>query len=925
MKTQQVIQPCEVRLRHIKPGASSDPGAVRVLGTWLTPQKDGVNGPGGWTNGTLGLALGEEGTAKVTLPNSEGPDGVLHRRRLKITSERGAYHPGDEWLEIRRVTGPGQAGELLGVFTPVDATLTRTSIEVQLVDALWLLNAQRETPAGAWTGQAPRDVFEHYTQAWQPVLFDDMTEPARFSYSTGEQTTADGAWTYQRVSTTPEGAARLTPPGDSSGNEATLKSTARLTAQGDWRAEAILRVAEDPATPPTLPYLAVTLSVYDTTGGIELARLTAGQDTSNILQVTALTRLPPAATFAGRYAPAPGRPQVKAGLELRMRIERRGRWTFFHVQDQLAAVIPSAAEASDAQPQLRVTSSSLGVDVDVVNVTCRELRPFLHRSQERGDARVPGDLPTAGLIGEFFDDTDLAGLTDTSNLNVPLHLAQLDPTRQPAARQLVPAFLAIAHPPVIPAENWSARFTGAIYLDLTSSDYALRVTCDDRVRVWIADTRWGEQIIDDWTTGHSPSTVTGTWLKAGSSAAGAPAGAAGPLTGHESGWYPIVIEYGQAGGGEALTVEIEASDDVGNWTALGAGGAGEKLSPLGCHKGTARLDSHYEQLQHLRDTFGVQFTLQPMSLESGEFPGRLLPKTREGRDTAYLLDAEESAGIQTQIDARETCATLVLDAQGLADPDGAAQLTREAIDYQACQPAQHLLLRSAYDTLSDITIPEVAGQRAAAMLLLKVLPWEEVSAQPLGHRDQVDSFPLTGQAALFAWKPGDGIRLDLPHLDIRDQSCRQIMGVTWPIFPDGLGRPDVRFRQRPRGFQHLIRKLIRDQRTPQRTYQQQLTTTNGQMGGVNFTGAIDEYARVILPADLSQIARCELVVQAKSASAVGTVEVNGAATPVKVAATGRLDLTPWAVPAAGKRHMFARVTGLGAEECAYQLEMTTTI
>lgn len=351
------------------------------------------------------------------------------------------------------------------------------------------------------------------------------------------------------------------------------------------------------------------------------------------------------------------------------------------------------------------------------------------------------------------------------------------------------------------------------------------------------------------------------------------------------------------------------------------------LAPLGTYDEAVRLDSHYEQLQALREQFGLDFALEPKSLESGMFPGYVRGSVRVGRDTDLVIDRASVTDPELTVNAEEVADRFLVDAAGLADPNGGGQITKEAGNFQTMQ-APHLLTATQYDSLADLSIPELVEQRAAALLALRGAPWEEVSASPDGARRLADTFTLTGALADFAWTPGDAARLSMPELDLEDDAPRPILSAGWPIFPAGVGRPTIGWRQRPRSDRELLRRIIRRTLNSDRNYQGALTKVAGSIGKVGTsTAGADATSRVALPSDLAKIVRAELVVLFKSdASAMGvTVAGDGGGpvvTPIAVDRPGRFDVSGY-VARGGATSFYtwnAFLTG-GTGSAEYMLEL----
>lgn len=899
--------PC--RLRHITHGAATVPGAVQVDGVWLVPQPArGVNGRAGWQMASYDRRLGEPGTMSVTLPNGPGGDGVLHRDRFRYFTDAN-YHAGDEWLEVYR-----NDHTLLFVGTPVSGRLSRGQVELQLADALEVLNQTREFAAGFWA-HAPRDVFEHYCRRWQPRTADDFTTTGRFDFdSTTDHVTSDGRWRFIAADEDPEhpGAAWLRPtrtqPGEIHWNGAPVTHNA-LAA---WRAETVVRIGG---------------GAYSETGWTLTFALTdpAGPTIYRI-------RRTPTQMICDAEGPSGANTQVvrqetDREAPITLAIEKRHRWAYFYVDGQLRAVLPARTDPADLELVVTLDAPVTDAAAYVELAIARQAVSLVQRSGIGGDLSLPG-LPARddGLQGEYFDDHDIAR-DDPSGAADRV----LNPTRQPYARRIDRqiTFTAADWQPSTPAnsEHFSARWTGSVYLDLDNFDYALRVDMEDRARIWIGRTRAGEELLTDWpSAGHTGNvTTTGPWLKAGSPGTSAPSGDAGPLAGQRSGWYPIVIEFSTGAGANRIRVDYARSDAPGSWDGLGAVPSTLRLSPLGVHKAQVRYDSHLEQLKQVAASYGYQFTCEPRQLESGEFPGRCVPVARVGRDTAKVIDGLEGVEPVAESTAEEVIDSLLADAAGLAD-EGGAQLTHEEINFDALDEPRFALL-AAYESLADITFPRLLEQRAHSLLALRARPWEEVSVRVPGRRELVDSFPLTGLPANireFAWLPGDGLRLDLPEIRVHDTEPRQIAGVSWPVRPAGLGVPSLSFRQRPRSLRQQLRDVARVAVQGDRNYQGQLVAASGNVAGNAASGLSDAYSRANVPANLADVVKAELVVQHKTDTSAMTVEINGAATSIAVTAPDRIDVTRYLARAGTDPRIYARLTG-GTGEASYQLELRVRV
>lgn len=884
-----VLLQAPVRLRHAKLAAAG----TAVVGATLAAQDvSGINGERGYQSGTYEPALSEEGTAKVTLPNAAGGDGVLHRRRFRCLTD-GGYQPGDEWIEVWE-GAPGR-GRALFCGTPVDWKVGRSSVDLTLADGTALLPQQRENAAGFWS-HAPRDVFEHYTKAWRTVVADDFVGGAligtRWFY---DATSSPGA-----TATNQPNAVRLTVGAiNTTSYFQTLGGYwpgVNMSTSRAWRAECKFSIQN----------LTGTVSIAFTFGwgggSPAYATIQYWSDTGSIEAI--LSNTSPAVTIDKVIA--------LPVTDVTLAVERHDRWVFFYANGTLvwageATGWQNSLNANFGQPSVAVIAGSpAGGYVDLDYIVARDLQPYLMRGTDKGDYRLPAAPPPGGLRGSYYDEADLRPVGDTTG---NFYARVLSPTRAPyARRQDATINFAAASPPTWqpagPAGGlyFTARWTGAIYLDLANVDVNLRLTSlDNGARLYVGKTTFGQELLAQWAnpTG-APYTLTSASLRT-------------HLGASLSGWYPVRLEYVQGVGSGGIV--LQQSLDGGAYAVVPS----TSLSPFGIYEAEVRYDSHSEQLRTLVETFALQYRCEPRSLESGLFPGEVVPRVRVGRDTDKVLEPPESTDVEVSGSARDVASALLADAAGLADQANAAQLTAEALNFLALWPAaaedRHLAIASGYESLSEITDPNLLRTRLAAMLTLRSAPWEEVGARPRGARELRDTYPpsvpFLGSLASFDWEPGDGVRIVDDGLDINDSSPRQIVAPSWPFAPGGRGSPTVRFRQRPRSQQDALRQLIRAVLLPQRNYQGQLVVVNGSLGSAPASAAVpDIYSRTSLPSDLSTVVAATLVIQYKGDTSAGTITINGASTPLTAQVPGRYDVTPYvARPATGEQRMYAGLTG----------------
>lgn len=894
-KEEYVLDPAEIILRHIRQGTASSPGAVQVLGTYFYPDAVGLNGDQGFQSGNYERKVKEEGSFSVTFPNGPGADGVMHRDRFLVLEEE-EYRPGDEFIEIWKDR------ELLFVGVPTAYKLSKSALVIEGVSPFWLLKLIRETTNSYWVS-APRDALEYYLSVWQEVVATDF-EGFDGTYLFTTQETADG-WKYIGAQPSPAGGLQLkTKLGETSPELKKLFSPTfqigptNPDSHESWRVEAFVNFVGIEGKLNSL-----TLSLW------KCASITVGKNSinANVFRTVA-------ATYVDSFSNT-----VRDG-DHHVAIEGRDRWVYFYFDGRLVSILPQvpinftaeyvslAAEQSDA---------TTAVTAQVYFVSVRRTRPFLSSAAHPGDYKLPGAPTSGGLEGHYHLDTDIPPPPSPSiweKFGRLLHPArEIDPSTSQSGGLYQRRLDSAINFPV--GESWmppgppggalfSCRWVGAIYLDLANYDFAIRVQADDRARIWISKTRSGEEYLSDWTeAGHALTTTTGPWLKAGSTAASPPSGAAGKLAGMPSGHYPIVIEFSNTSSTGGIIVEYQRSDGVGTWQILGKpatateGGnyssptsALVRLSPLGLYQENVQYESHYDAFQAIVEAYGYQWVETPRSLESGEFPGYVEVKNRVGRDTNVILDEFDGTEVAVQGNADEVADSIITEAQGLGDPGQATNLGLEVFNFDK---APHLFLAQAQESLGDINGESFLLQRARSMLALRREVWEEVGARPRGQRELADKFPLTGELAEFKWDPGDGVRLNFPEVKVKDKAPRQIMSLGQPFTPNGLGTPTASFRQRPRNFEQVLRKMLKQSLAQKRNYQGQLVVVSGALGG-NAGPSVDAYSRVSMPINPSNIVTATLIVQTKSDTSEWTVEINGVSTAIKFQQPGRIDVTPFA-------------------------------
>jgi hypothetical protein len=552
-------------------------------------------------------------------------------------------------------------------------------------------------------------------------------------------------------------------------------------------------------------------------------------------------------------------------------LEGRDRWVYGFVNQQLVGTVPMPEGTFSGVPfvAMRPGATTSHQRVRVESFSCRRTIPYLRPSGTQwGDYRLPGAPVPGGLKGTYFNDLQLKEAEFESEYGDPTphyyaltifspwhkrnpvntrHDAQINfvapqyqvnPPRWPAPGSVTTNTDPSTGIPGSQIGKWfSVRWTGSVYLNLADADSEISITSAEGYRLWVGKTFFQDVAIDNWITPSGGTQSTGS-LRAhiGVESDGE----------YHNGWYPLLLEYGQRGDGGASI----------SMTKNGAVIPSSELSPMGIFDEHIRMDSHWEVLSTLSETFGYQFSCEPRQFESGEFPGVMVPVVRLGRDTEKIVDDINSANYRVKITGDTVADAILSDGAGLGSNE--VQQVFEAIDYANVMGG--LFIQSEYESWGDMTWEPVLAQRATSLLALRSSPWEEVETQPFGAPEMLDSFPLSGELALFRWEPGDGVRIVLPVIGVEDASPRQILGVTYPFVPEGRQGPSVNFKQRPRGFREFMRRLQRQYMQRSRNYQKQLVSVSGSLGAFGGNSLIDEFSRVPLPHDLSDVVRAEVTV-----------------------------------------------------------------
>lgn len=874
MPTKRAVDPTTVTARLVQKCASTDPGAVQVGGGYLRalPLK-GLNGQNGWQQAHYERWQGTEGPWTMTLPLTAGPDGTLHINRFLQRTDP-LFMPGDEWIELRRDSPP----KLLNTGVLVNApAIGSGALQVGGYDAFWLLNLVRETEAGFWA-HAPRDALEHYTRAWAFDVGTDFPEPGAAPVS-GAGPTTTGSFTFRQADTTTGlPVCRLNPTLTASMVLATPPPNIGYASPDPytpWRVEVSMYVSG------AFPNAA--LLVLEATGSLAPMLQIVGDNTT-------VSGLSGTASSAGYTYPVaiPGSAGIFPG-QLDIAIEGRERWIYCYVNGQLVSVIPMPPSHSPVDALAYTAFPGSLVHIDVQSFSYERGLPFLMRGSDPGDYVLPSPPTPEGLWAEYFDDTDLANSND-------LYASALSPIRAAYATRIDTAinFTAGSWFPPGPGSSWSARWTGAIFLDLAHFDYRLKLASSTLSRLWVGKTRMGEQIADNWP-------IVGTNLPLGGSSTSPYVRS---LFGDVSGWYPIRVEFstGFSPTTNDIALTLERSDAPGTFSATSP----TQLSQYGCYRNQVRRDSHHDTFETIAQAFGYQFTCRPYSLESGLFPGQVIPRARIGRDRNVVITEDDSTELGVQSSGEDMAVRIVADAQGIADPSSSAQLSAIVVNYPNARG--HIFAATQADSASDITDPGLLQQRLGTLLELRSGTWDQIAARPSGHPMRVEDWPpaTVPLPSGFTWMPGDGVLRRYRTLGVVDQTPAQLASVLWDCTPDGIIAPQTSWRIYPRGSYWTLKAFSRQQIAGKRNYQGQLVERSGTFGGRTgttgdarspATGAAEQYSRIPLPVDPRKLQALGLIVLSKFDHTIQwTIEVNGHSTGILVntAAAKPYDISAYA-------------------------------
>lgn len=864
----QLIDARAHRLRLIAPGAGEGATATLLGTTYGFTELPVSHLPSSadLVEGSYTGRLGDSGEYSLRFPNVAGSKGLY--RELFDTD--GAQ----QFVEIYR----DSFLEFVGTVARVD--IDRGQVVVSGTDAWSLLRRAYERDR-VWTG-APQELIQAYTRVPVQIVGDDFDGPS-----------LDAAWAIEggvNVSVAiVNGCARIAHSAAPSGTPA-IRRTISLSSD-TWSVSATFQRA----------------SSKSSSAGLEL--LTSGLVSVGKIDIN----VPPSFTWEGQTLTIP---QVTYDqvIPLTVEIARRGRWVFGFMNGQLMGILPVGTSTI---ARLRVLGygeflSAVG-SIDVERVQMIEQQSLLARGADLGDYVLPGSYPTGGLRGRYFDGASMQGLS-SANRNSRI----LDPSRAPYGERLDAtvdaAALGLPMQPGNSGDYFAVRWFGAVYLRGDLGNYVFELTSvTDGVRLWVGKTAWGAQLIDSWAA--ASGTKTGTWTAAN--------------YGSNAGWYPIVLEYFCDTSAPAITLKFtppgSTYTDPGGTSITASTKVtipATSLSPLGCFDNRVQGTSHFDLVQSIAQQFGYQLWCEPMQLESGEFPGRLVPRVRVGSDRDLVLQVDDIDAAEPimqpglTLDSSDQSVTVIGSGAGLADGAG-SQVTAQVTDIAGAAAA--LFVLTSWVDAGDIAFADLLRARLSAELALRGSPWEEVRGVPRAQERLADTWPLSSTLSAMRWRPGDGVRLDLPDIGVSDAAPRQILQVTRTFAAEGRTGTQVAFRQRPRSAARSARQLFRAALASQRSYQGRPVTLAGNVVVTSSVGAgaFTDYSRTtLLPSD--KVVRAYVrITYNNNAMSLG-LEVNGID---RTAALGggwtvipvNIDITAYATQASSvSNELYARIQNNGA-------------
>lgn len=829
-----------------------------------------VDTPAGpdWVSGTYTLRLGDSGECSLLVPNTVSSDGVPWAKRLD---------PGGhlQWLEIY------EGGELAQVCVIDKLPQTdEQQVQVHGSDAWFLLKKAYERD---WiVTQSPRDVIERATRLWVPAIIDSF--PA--GSLNPKWTVVSGA----HYGIGPQGGFYVTCSATTGGNQVEIKQTESIAA-GAWSAVVGFTV-DDLANAPT-----VKLDVIESGNGGSAYEINWGPN------------LPSSNVAVGYDCPLSvgGAPYqyensvVGSAASYALLLESDGEWVSAYVNGVLVG----------SSRRIAATSTSLTCDLQIFDngngnctltigsVYVKGAVAFLQPGSDKGDYALPGTAstyPIGGLHARYFNDLDMQ-----SNPTRLVKIHRPSRTQAYGGSSNVPEYanqqdaqIASQAPPTGAAgSNWSCVWFGAIWLPLSKGDIGIGINAPagTAFRVWVGKTQFGQQLIDNWT--FSGGAYNAATRLSAASLAGTLSYGGGTV--QRDGWYPIKVEYAVDATAQNAPILFFAGPSGGNlpynWTDPGgtsfttsqafANVPGTSLSPLGCVDQRYQGISHFDLAQQTAQASGYQISVEPYPLESGLFPGVLAPRIREGHDTDVVLkpdrslrrDGEGLINYSSSLDATDYCASLQGNGAGLQS-GSAGQL--QALVYDPATLNNSLFDAQGWQDFSDAGFPSLLQALLNSQLGLRLSPWQALQADPLARARWANTWPLPGNLAKMRWRPGDGLQIQAPEINVVDTAPRQILVLTRNFTPTGQTGTQATFANRPRTPAHTLKQQLYQATRWQRNYQRERVALPGSYQlNVNVAPSTLAGASVMALSPGDQVISAQVRILQNSAAQPLHIYVNG--------------------------------------------------
>lgn len=761
------LDPVPYTLRHIRVGDSNagtgtapalnTAGRYKVLGKSTSfeelPISELITSPD-LVDGTWTGRLQDAGTWTARFPNKTASDGIPWLGRFQ---ESGRV----DWVEIRR----GGTVEFVGcvvVNTPTGGD-GQTNVTVSGYDGAFLLKSVYERD---WqVVQAPRDICEHASRVPVVVLADSLTAQNTSLWNQG------GSLTYAY------------------GTNGVTMSNGNGGLQQQHQVSTVASNGYKARMSCTLNALTVSTGYFALQFGNNMFVIENGTVAGLSTAYASIVGQSATLSFFATALSAP----ITFPASLVFEID--GQWARGYINGQLAGYCLADTTSFAMQILLQATVGSATVS----NFAGSVWLPLLMAGTDKGDYALPGTaatFPNGGLHSRYYNDVQQQNLTSISNA---LYLQQvLNPKKDnpasgaPTPYDVVDTQVLTNSPGAhvtsgFATTNFSMKMFGAIWLPLASVGsitMSLNLVASNytATRLWIGQTEFGTQLVDQWIAGNgsvNSFTVTQASMQ----------NAAGNVY---DAWYPIIIESAVFGGntqGPVLHFTTSGWTDPGG-TAITANMVvpATSLSPIGCVDQRFQGISYFDMYQQTANAFGYQFACEPKSLESGEFPGRMAPRIREGKDTDEIFQADTSDAVSPIMsyanasDATDQITSAIGIGAGINDGQG-SQLQVQV--YNLAASALTLFDLQGWISASDVAYSQLLAQRVASQLALQSVPFQNLTGTPRATDRQAQTWPVTGVASEFHFRPGDGVRFYLPDVGVVDTVPRQMTQVVRQFGPIG--------------------------------------------------------------------------------------------------------------------------------------------